>query len=416
MRFLNHWWRGGKVKRELAKDYKRECFSELVELLSKRQIIVICGLRRVGKSTLIYQLIQHLVENGSNPLNIVYFSFDKKIGEIKNVLDTYSKITENDYEKEKIFVFLDEVYKLNDWHSELKILYDALPNVKFVVSGSASLKIEREARKDLTGRAFYIEVKPLSFKEFFELKFKTRLENIKIWEEKLKINFPIFLKKAFPEIIDFEPERVVDYINDLVLDKILFSDFPTAFENVDINLLQTLTEIFLSEPGMYLNIDSLSKDLKKSKNDIIKHIRLLEFGYIIRIVKNYRGSVVSASRKSRRVYPYHPSLIQGMIKEVEESKLVECFVRSHLDTEFYWRKDGKEVDFIYNRMPVEVKYKDNIQKQDLKNLLEFMEKFKISTGYLISKDRFDEVNIDNKIIKILPVWYFALIPLTEFSI
>ncbi|MBI3050830.1 ATP-binding protein [Candidatus Woesearchaeota archaeon] len=406
--FLNHWWREGRVRESLAKEYKRECFNELADLLSKRQAIVICGLRRVGKSTLMYQLIQHLIENGSKPANIVYFSFDKKIGEIKEVLDAYSGITEKDYEKERIFVFLDEVYKLKDWHGKLKLLYDALPDVKFVLSGSASLKIEKEARRDLTGRAFYVEVKPLSFKEFFELKFKTKLENTKIWEEKLKSNFPIFLRRAFPEIIDFEPERVADYIKDLVLDKILFSDFPSTFERVDINLLQILTEIFLSQPGMYLNVDSLSKDLKKSKNDLLMHIRLLELGYIIRIVKNYRGSSLSASRKLRRVYPYHPSLIQGMINEVEEPKIAECFVRSHLDADFYWRKEGKEVDFVYDKMPFEVKYKDNIQRQDLNNLLEFMSTFKVKAGYLISKNKSGELRIDDKTIKILPIWHFAL--------
>lgn len=408
MRFLNHWWREGRVKEGLAVGYRRDAFGELAGLLGKRQVTVICGLRRVGKSTLMYQLIQHLIEKGTKPLNVLYFSFDKKVGGIKEVLDAYSKITEKEYEKEKIFVFIDEIYKLKGWHSELKLLYDALPNVKFVVSGSASLKIEKEARKDLTGRAFYVEIKPLSFKEFFELKFKTKLENPKVWEEKLKITFPTFLKKAFPEIIDFEPDRAAEYIKDLVFDKILFSDFPMTFENVDINMLQTLTEIFLSEPGIYLNIDSMSRDLRKSKNDIISHIKLLELGYIIRIVRNYRGSAVSASRKARRVYPYHPSLIQGIFKDVDEPKLVECFVRSHLDAEFYWRKGKKEVDFIFSRVPVEVKYREDMQNKYLKNLVDFMDEFKVGISYLISKNRFDELHIGNKIVKILPAWHFAL--------
>ncbi len=408
IRFLNHWWREGKVKESLAVEYKRECFGELEALMQKRQIAVICGLRRVGKSTLMYQLIQRLIANGVKPLNVLYFSFDKKVGGIKEVLDAYSKITEKDYEKEKIFVFLDEIYKMENWHSELKLLYDALPNVKFVVSGSASLKIEKEARKDLTGRAFYIEVKPLSFKEFFELKFKKKLENPKVWEEKLKLNFPLFLKKAFPEIIDFESEKAAEYVKDLVFDKILFSDFPLTFKNVDMNLLQTLTEIFLSEPGIYLNVDSLSRDLKKSKNDLLFHIRLLELGYIISIVGNYRGSAVSASRKARRVYPYHPSLIQGLSKDVDESKMVECFVRSHLDAGFYWRKGEKEVDFIFRGMPVEVKYRENAENKYLKNIVEFMDQFKIKTGYLVSKNRVDEVHINDRIVKVMPAWHFAL--------
>ncbi len=407
IRFLNHWWRTGRVKESLAKEYKREYFTGLENLLDKRQVIVICGLRRVGKSTLMYQLIQHLIETKVNPLNILYFSFDKKVGEIKEILDTYSKITDKDYEKEKIHVFLDEIYKLEGWHKELKLIHDALPNIKFIASGSASLRIEKEARRDLTGRAFYSEIKPLSFNEFFELKFKTKLENSRLWEDKLKLNFPVFLKKPFPETIDFEPDLVVEYIRELVLDKILFSDFSRTFRNVNIDLLQNLTELFLSNPGLYLNIDSLSRDLKKSKNDMISHIKLLELGYIIRIVRNYRGSTLSASRKLRRVYPYHPCLVQGVFKDVEESKLAECFVRSYLDAEFYWRKNKKEVDFVYNKIPVEVKYKKNISGQDIKNLLAFMEGFRVEKGYLISKNTFDKIHVGDKIIKVVPLWYLA---------
>ena len=406
--FLNHWWREGKVRKDLAKEYRRVQFYELRDLLEKRQIIVIYGLRRVGKSTLMYQLIQHLIEKGVPPFHILYFSFDKKVGKIKEILDAYSKIAEVDYTKERIFVFLDEIYKLKDWYKELKILYDALPNIKFIVSGSASLKIEAQARSYLTGRAFYVEVKPLFFKEFFELKFGAELKNIKLWEDKLKLIFPIYLKKAFPETIALNQERTIEYIKEIVLDKVLFSDLPLTFKGADIDLLQTLTELFLSNPGMYLNVDALSRSLRKSKNEIIFHIKLLELSYIIRIVRNYRGSLALASRKLRRVYPYHPSLTQVTFKDIDEPLLVECFVRSYLDAEFYWRKNGKEVDFVFNSIPVEIKYKEKIEKEDLKNLLEFMKIFRQSKGYIISKDEFKEIRIDNKKIKIIPAWYFAL--------
>jgi hypothetical protein len=408
MRFLNHWWREGRVREDLAKEYKRRYFEELKELLSKRQVIVICGLRRTGKSTLMYQLIQHLIEGGVPPANTLYFSFDKSVAGCKQILDAYSKVVQKDYEKEQVFVFLDEIYKLKNWHQELKILYDSLPNVKFIVSGSASLKVEKEARKNLVGRAFYVEVKPLSFREFFELKFRRRLKNVKVWEDKLKLNFPIFLRKAFPEIVDWEGVRVPEYIGELVLDKVIFSDFPTTFKNVDVGLLRTLVDIFFSNPGMYLNVDSLARDLRKSKNDLIFHIKLLEFGYLIRLVGNYRGSKLSASRKLRRVYPYHPSLIHGMFKEVSESKLVECWVRSHLDARFYWRKAGREVDFVHEGKPVEVKYREKISRRDLKNLIAFAEEFGAEKGCVISKDVEDEIHANDKIITVTPAWRFAL--------
>ncbi|RLJ07058.1 MAG: hypothetical protein DRP13_04410 [Candidatus Aenigmatarchaeota archaeon] len=408
IRFLNHWWREGKVRKNLALEFKRESFFRARDLLKKRQILVIHGLRRVGKSTLIYQLIQYLIRKRTNPKKILYFSFDKKTSEIKNILDIYSEITEIDYERESVFVFLDEVYKLEGWHKELKLLYDALPNIKFVVSGSASLKIEKEARSALAGRVFYLEMKPLSFKEFFELKFGKKPENIKTWENKLRRVFPSFVRKPFPEIVNFSEEEVMEYINEMVIDKLIFSDFSKTFENINPGLLQNLTELFFSNPGMYLNIESLSKSLRKSKNDLLFHIKLLEMGYIISIVKNYRGSYISGSRKMRRVYPYHPALIQGLFKEIDESKLIECFVRSLLDAKFYWRENGKEVDFVVDGKPVEVKYKNSISNADLKNLLQFMEKFCVKKGYIISKNVFKNIKENKKQISVIPAWYLAV--------
>jgi predicted AAA+ superfamily ATPase len=408
IRLLNHWWRERKVKESLALQYKRESFKELSALMGKRQVIIVCGLRRVGKSTLLYQLIQQEIEKGRDPEDILYFSFDKKVDSIKAVLDKYREITERDYEKRHIIVVIDEIYKLDKWHSELKLLYDALPNIKFLVSGSASLKIEKGARNDLTGRAFYVEVKPLSYKEYFELKTKKVLEQPKVWEDSLKANFPAFLKKGFPEIIEFDKEKASEYVNDLILDKILFSDFAQTFKKVDIDLLKTLTNIFYSEPGLYLNVDNMAKDLKKSKNDLMYHIQLLELGYLIKIVKNYRGSAMSSSRKMRRVYPYHPALIQGTYREVHESKLVECFVRSHLDAETYWREGDCEVDFIHKERPIEVKYSEKIEKGDIKPLLDFMERFKVKKGYVISKHTSEKIILEKSEVQVIPAWRFAL--------
>lgn len=75
-----------------------------------------------------------------------------------------------------------------------------------------------------------------------------------------------------------------------------------------------------------------------------------------------RGSHLSASRKLKKVYPYHPVLTQAVFKEIEESKLVECFIRSHLEANLYWRKSQKEVDFVWKGISVEVKYMPKIKK------------------------------------------------------
>jgi predicted AAA+ superfamily ATPase len=111
----------------------------------------------------------------------------------------------------------------------------------------------------------------------------------------------------------------------------------------------------------------------------------------------------------KKVYLSHPSLVFGISKHYYEllPKVMECFILDFLNAEYYWREKDKEVDFIIERngtpIPVEVKYKDKITKSDLKDLLKFMEKFKIREGSVITKDLLEEREIKGKIIRFTPI-------------
>ena len=200
LEILNPWWKEGIVSKELAKPYKRKIFNRLLNLLNYRQIIVISGLRRVGKTTLMYQLIEYLLKK-INQENIIYFSFDKRVHEISTILDNYTDMTNVDWKKKKIVVFLDEIAKLDEWASKIKLIYDAFPNIKFIVSSSSSTAIEKEAIKNLAGRYFLINVKPLTFIEYLELRKKDNfIKNIKLWEKEIKNEFELYLLRNFPEI------------------------------------------------------------------------------------------------------------------------------------------------------------------------------------------------------------------------
>ena len=154
LKLLNNWWFTGKVKKELAKDFKRYAYAEVNRLLRQyKEVIMLTGLRRVGKSTIIYQLIEELIKE-VNPLNVIYFSFDYTNVEIVNLLNSYQKLTEIKWKNDRIYLFLDEIQKLDNWASQIKLLYDAFPNIKFIVSGSASLQLERMAMNNLAGRHF----------------------------------------------------------------------------------------------------------------------------------------------------------------------------------------------------------------------------------------------------------------------
>ncbi len=387
MYLINSWWREGNISEEKALPYKRKIFEAVLKTFNEyRQILILSGLRRVGKSTIMFQLIDHLLRKGENPNKILYFSFDRRKEEdLIKILDAFRSVTSVNWEREKIFVFLDEIQKLKSWSLQLKQLYDNFPNIKFVVSGSASLELEKEAKDNLAGRYFLKEIPPLSLKEFFELKYGKNIDNVQIFKRELKFEFKEYLKKPFPEIVKWNDfSRIVEYIGEIVVSKIIKSDLPDIFEDVDSNLLEELVEIFFSNPGMILNIDSLSSTLKKRKEEISKHIFYLEFSKLIRVVKNFRPSTMLASRKLRKVYPYIPAFIFIFKPFPDMGKVFETFVAQQLNAKYYWREKDREIDFILKEngeiVPVEVKSEEEVKNLD--TISYFMEKFKVKKARL----------------------------------
>jgi len=410
---LNPWWRDKEISKDLAKSYKRKTFSKILKLTDYRQIIILSGLRRIGKTTAIYQLIENLLNSKKiDAKKIFYFNFDKKVEEIIEILNNYEELTEIDWKKEKIYVFLDEITKLDNWSDKLKLIYDASPNIKFVISSSSSTNLEEEAIKNLGGRYFLINIKPLNFTEYLEIRNKNKfLEDPKLWEKEIKKEVKGYLLKSFPEIVEWKDELLIkDYLRTTIIDKIIKSDLSEKFRNVNKELLFNLLDIFYSEPGMYLDYDNISRKLKISKKSLFEHIFYLEFSYLIRKIKNFRPGTFTTSRKMQRAYSYWGSLVYCYCNN--QDKIMENMIASNLDAKYYWRKDGKEIDFLITNKkkitPIEVKNKKEITKNDLKNMKYFLKKYNLKEGIMIYNGEEKEITIDNKKIKYIPLYKWLL--------
>lgn len=404
----NEWWTEKSISEEKAKEYKRKIFSSIEDIFfNYKQITILTGLRRVGKTTLMYQLIKELLERGINPKKILYFSFDEKVEEPLRIMKEYEKITKVDWRREKVYVFFDEVHKLPGWSSKIKILYDQLPNLKICLSGSASIMIEAEAAKNLAGRYFLREVTPLSLKEFAELYLGKEIKNFELWRSRLEAMFEDYVRKPFPEIVKWDDRKKInEYIRELVIEKIVKSDIPSIVERVNLRLLSSLTDVFLREVVSILDVSSLSKDFGVHKSTLEKHIHFLEFGKVIRIVKNFRPSVRAESRKLKKVYPFHVALSFPYYPRVNEGKILESLVLSSLNLDKYWRMRGKEIDFLKLNeeiLPIEVKAKESINRKDLRNLVYFMEKYDTKGGMIVYKGKRKTLRIKEREITLLPM-------------
>jgi predicted AAA+ superfamily ATPase len=97
------------------------------------------------------------------------------------LLREYQKITGVAWKEEKVYIFLDEIHKLPGWSGQVKILYDALPNAKLVLSGSAGVLLQEGAESDLAGRYFLREIEVLSLREFAELYLGKEIDRLELW-------------------------------------------------------------------------------------------------------------------------------------------------------------------------------------------------------------------------------------------
>ncbi len=396
---LNPWWKEGLVREDLARPYRRNVFFEVIEALGLRQIQVLTGLRRVGKSTIMYQAIDWLIrEGGVDPQKILYFSFDLRSMNLLDILKAYSRLGVN-WRNERVYLFLDEVQKVESWPSWLKILYDSHPNLKIVVSGSSSLHLEEEARKNLAGRYILHKVEPLSLIEFFELKTGKVVNNPDLWREELSSALEEYLKKPFPEIVNWSDLRAFEYVKESVVERVAKSDLGPYLDQTRAMELLTL---FYQEPGQYLNVASLSGELGMSKKTLYKYISYLESSYLIRTLRNYRPSFRASSRKMKRVYPYHWSLLFG-VAWPDRGPLIESVVASLINASHYWREGRREVDFVLPErlLPVEVKAREGIRGRDLDNLIYFMGKFGVKEGVIVHTGEDGTVKVDGLEVKAL---------------
>jgi len=168
----NPWWRNAEAINDETKPHRRIAFFEAMKILDHptiRRFPVLSGARRVGKSTIMYQMIEMLLRRGISPRNILYVSFDNpiiKMVNVDDVLNTYETLYPIEGEK---YLFFDEIQYAENWELWLKVTYDSRKDIKLTATGSASPVIVKGASDSGAGRWSILKVPTLSFYEYCEL-------------------------------------------------------------------------------------------------------------------------------------------------------------------------------------------------------------------------------------------------------
>ena len=422
IRTFNPQWAEGagrdRKKADIPK-FKRDIYTKLKENIGKKQIIALTGMRRVGKTTLMKQLISELPQK-----SCIYFSFDEKDLQNKEVLIFVIDYFLNNFKGK--YIFFDEIHYIPDWQGVLKRYYDT-GGMKFIISGSASLQI-RKGHESLAGRLMTYYLPPLNFREFLALRgntvvlkgnLKENYESMLPRKEYFENMFNEYIYKgAFPEIAGEDDEEFIrDYIKEMVIRKIILEDIPEIFDIKKKDALYDLFKFACKESSNLFEITNLSGMLNVDAATISNYLLYLKLSFLIKISETYSRSIVTRIRKSKKIYVIHPSIAFAVLNYSKDLLDVEQVAGQYVETlfaeNFFWRsKEKHEVDAIIDNgklLPVEVKYRNQICKKDLKGLLKFSDKFACKQGIVITRDLFKIEVVDNVELQFVPAWLSCLV-------
>ena len=462
----NPWWKIREVPESRLEEFKRRDFYHYKNLLKEnKDILIIAGPRRVGKTIIMHQLIQSLLKEGVDPKRILYASLDQygvRGISLRSILDMYSNyiLAETfDNLKTKHYLFLDEIQSLDNWATQLKNWHDYKYDLRFVVSGSSCMELMMGVSESLVGRAQRKILLPLKFsemvryhkvkddynglhmrnvfaderthkhpKELYKTIQKYRAEYAPV-EEKIKILLNEYMVKGgYPELLKINS---YDKASSVLTEKIkltLLTDIVQRFEVRNPYALIELFSVLAKQSGDKINLTNISKNLGIERPTLSSYIEYLKDMFLISSSEYYGKSRVTRIRKAEKVYVNDPGVrnatINYLSKELTEDstemgKLAEQVFMDHLrrlsfvirpsslkPEVFYWQHRGKEVDAVIEiknkPIPFEVKYQNKICERDSDNLKRFIEEYKASMGVLITKN--DLVLKDN--ILCLPLWLF----------
>lgn len=406
----NPWWQGQDI--DQIRNYKeRFLFKDIKKYFNTPQIIAILGLRRTGKSVLLYQLIKKLLSK-IPPKRILYFSFDEILGKDPDIIEKISEIYENEILKENlrdVYIFFDEINHLENWQVILKRFYDLKRKIKFFVCGSSSIYLKK-TKESLAGRIYEFNLTPLNFDEYLYLKgIDITDANIQRLTLKRELN-KYLLSGSLPEIIQETDFLLIKkYINSII-DKIIFYDIPKVYDAAQPEVLKLILSFVAQRPGIILEYQSLAANLRVTYQTISKYVEYLESSFLLKLVYNFRGSPIARARKLKKAYLGAINLISGFLDSEREFLeklpfLAENLVCLHLDAKWFWKK-YTEADFYYNKIPLEVKYTE--AKPDIKNFLLAAKALKSKKVFVITKDIEQRERKKGVEISYLPLWKFLL--------
>ena len=381
------------------------------------QVVVITGVRRCGKSSLLYLLKQKMQLKIED---FCYFNFDDEriVNEI-SLPEEIDNIHRELYAKDAV-LFLDEIQIIDGWEKFVNRMYEQ--GRKIFVTGSNASILSSEISSSLTGRNLTLELFPFSFNEFIRFKNHNFQLNKLSSKDKSQLiadfNY-FFLHGGFPLVIKEDDLEILDpYFKD-----ILYRDIIARYRLSQVNEVKQIGLYFLANSSKIFSYATLQKiSGVKSTSSIKDYLHYFNQSYLFFYLRKFDYSIKKQTLNPKKVYSIDPGFIHriGFNFSTNKGRILENIVYLELlrnKKDVYYYSEKVECDFVIKQglsitQAIQVTYnlnKENIERE-IAGLKEAIKEFNLKKGLLIYYDNEIEEQKLPEGIEMVPVWRWLLNP------
>ncbi len=362
--------------------------------------LIISGIRRCGKSTLLHQLINKV------PNNFLYLNFDSpKLYNFE--LDDFAYLDSIIKNSKVEYLFFDEIQIINGW--ELYVREKLDEKYKVIVTGSNASLLSKELGTKLTGRHITKELFPFSFAEFLEFK------QLEANSDSLKSYISV---GGFPEYLKSENNEILKWL----VEDILYRDIAVRNNIRDLDSLKKLLIYLVSNVSNLITSSKVTQFSSiKSRATVIDYFNFFEHSYLVEFVSKFSYSYKAQIVNPRKIYVIDNGLLNEITNSFsrDDGRKLENMVYWELRRKGYnlnyYNENNRECDFVaiknnQTELLIQVCYELTLEneKREIEGILDAMNFFKLDYGVILTFNQSDKIIRNNKIIEVIPVYkYFS---------
>jgi uncharacterized protein len=380
--------------------------------------VVVSGVRRCGKSTLLNQIISDLYKTG-----VYYFNFederlvDFNVEDFNHLYEVFLEL----YGDKKVF-FFDEVQNVPQWEIFVRRMQGK--GCKFFITGSNASLLSRELGAKLTGRNVNVELFPFSFQEFLSFKrFRLSKDGLSLTSERaaIKKHFAEYLKHGgMPEYLKYKDSTLLKR----VYEDILYRDIVARYGIKQVKPLRELGLYLLSNIGGTFSYNNLKKILGLgSMNTVKSYADFLENSYLIFLVSKFSYSLKQQYVSLKKIYCIDNGLAEAVAFQFSRNKgkflenLVFLELRRKFQEIYYYKTTNNlEVDFLIKSGKNDLKLiqvTDNLdnektRQRELNALIKAMDELKLKTALILTEDTEEEITLERRVVVVKPIYKWLL--------